>query len=133
MAGAPAEAGTAPSDEFHAWVATCGCGWVSERILRWPRDAGQPASEGWATSEDGEPSKSVFEALASKWALHAVEQAAKNVAQAKFVLDRSVLWAREGGQTWERIGSAAGMTRQAAQSRWRATIAAEAPDSALTE
>ncbi len=61
-------------------------------------------------------------------ALTEVEAATEAAAQAKLRLDAAVALARHSRTSWAAIGSAAGMTRQSAQERWRGVAGAPAGD-----
>lgn len=52
-------------------------------------------------------------------ALDTIRTARAEIAAWTERLDQAVAYARASGQTWEKVGQAAGMTRQGAQERWR--------------
>jgi hypothetical protein len=73
----------------------------------------------------GDEPEHVEEIARQEWRRHlephkasAVSRAAAAVALHQGQLDAAVLDARRGGLSWEKIGRAAGISRQAAHERW---------------
>lgn len=99
------------------WRAECVCGWRSEKHY--------PISD--YPGEDGlaEPA-GVDDACRELWRAHlraavpalAVHDAATALERAKADLDNAVIDARVAGASWDRIGQAAGVSRQSAHERW---------------
>ena len=129
-------------DEIVAWVLRCDCASSSPDVLdtwtgdRWERVATptlEDLENGRIYVAPGDYAAGIMdrpdvEAVArSRWlaehvspheALAVIRTSCTEIAAAKRRLDEAVLYGRSAGQTWERIGQAAGMTRQSAQERW---------------
>lgn len=117
------------SDRVVSWVPECTCGWrgtIWERVteLHLADDATQ---RGWRPlGEVGDEPQHVEEFAHAEWRRHLqpldaateVSRAAKAVAEHQQRLEAAVLEARRLGLSWEKIGAAAGITRQAAHERW---------------
>lgn len=104
------------------WRSACECGW---RGPLWPR-AEWPSDDGWPPQavEEGEPGSNG--GCYRQWRAHlaealpelAVHDTARRLEEVRAELDTAVITARAAGTSWERIGDAAGMTRQSAHERW---------------
>lgn len=117
------------SDRVRWWIPQCTCGWrgsIWERVteLHWASDA---TRRGWRPLGDvGDEPQHVEESAHAEWRRHlepqeasaAVSRAAEAVAVHQRHLEEAVLEARRLGLSWERIGAAAGISRQAAHERW---------------
>jgi hypothetical protein len=112
------------------WRGMCTCGWLGPLWRRVPAEkAADPARHlvYWASPDrwdDGAPA-AVKDAIREEWKAHlpspeitGVKNAAAAARKADDALDDAVRRARQAGATWEAIGDAAGMTRQAAHGRW---------------
>jgi hypothetical protein len=119
-----------PDAEVIGWRGACTCGW---RGLMWTR-IGSAAEEDLARRRAyipsfgfSFPSATVEEAIEGEWRAHAapvmlvaaVGLAAGEYARAGERLTAAVAEARAAGSTWAEIGAAVGITRQAAQERWK--------------
>lgn len=137
---------TRPAAEAIGWRVVCDCRlgghyevtskWSSELVVRVPSSALEDEAAGriYAADEDvldvGETRhhrmfwQIWFEQhIAPMEALAAITRATAAVESAEAVLNQVVEAARSSGASWEAIGRAAGMTRQAAHGRWRALSA----------
>lgn len=134
---------TRPAAEAIGWRVVCDCRlgdqssvtntWSSELIVRVPSSALEDEAAGriYATDEDvidaGDAHHGMFwgiwdeQHIAPLEGLAAIARASAAVASAEADLSKAVGAARANGASWEAIGRAAGMTRQAAHSRWSAT------------
>lgn len=103
------------------WRAACECGWRSARILaraEWPDSDGWPPAELEDDLADG--------GCHAEWRQHLrtalpdlfIYDAARKVQEATTELHAAVIDARAAGTTWDRIGQAAGISRQSANERW---------------
>ena len=129
VAGDPDGEEQVSSDHVVAWVPECTCGWrgtIWERVteLHLADDAAQ---RGWRPlGEVGDEPPHVEEFAHAEWRRHlqphdaaaAVGRAAEAVAEHQRQLEAAVIDARRLGLSWEKIGAAVGITRQAAHERW---------------
>lgn len=60
----------------------------------------------------------LFQHVSPLEALNTISTSRAEIVAATQRLDQAVTYARAAGQTWDKIGQAAGMTRQSAQERW---------------
>lgn len=118
-----------PSDCVVSWVPQCTCGWQGttwERVteLHLADDA---TRRGWRPlGEAGDEPQHVEEFAHAEWRRHlqphdaaaAVRRAAEAVAEHQQRLEAAVREARRLGLSWEKIGAAAGISRQSAHERW---------------
>ncbi|UYY83716.1 hypothetical protein OIT41_20430 (plasmid) [Arthrobacter sp. YA7-1] len=119
-----------PDAEVIGWRGACTCGW---RGMMWIRvgsavEEDLPRRRAYIPSSGfSDPSASVEEAIEGEWRAHVmplklvdeVRAAAREYASAGERLTDSVAEAKAGGATWAEIGAAVGITRQAAQERWK--------------
>lgn len=117
------------SDRVGSWVARCTCGWrgsLWERVTEL-HEASDATRRGWRPlGEVGDEPPHVEEALHAEWRRHLqphdaaaeVRRAAAAVAEHQQHLETAVVAARRQGLSWEKIGAAAGVSRQAAHERW---------------
>jgi hypothetical protein len=116
-----------PGRQVTCWRAACECGW---RGPAWPR-AEWPSDDSWPPKEveEGEDGQG---GCYGQWAAHlrdalpdlAVHDTARRLEAARAELDTAVIDARAAGTSWERIGAAAGISRQSAHERWNGMAAA---------
>lgn len=133
---------TRPAAEAIGWRVVCDCRlgrqsdvtntWSSELVVRVPSSALEDEAAGriYATDEDvidaGDTHDRMFwriwaeQHVAPLEGLAAIARASTAVASAEVELNMAVEAARANGASWEAIGRAAGMTRQAAHGRWSA-------------
>ena len=111
-----------------AWQAACACGWLGRRWERAATIAGECSSLDAADAflPDG---STVEDAARVDWESHTdprerlarVKSAAAELEQARRRLEEAVIAARFDGRqpaSWSDIGTAAGMSKQAAHERW---------------
>lgn len=120
------------SDRVCRWVVSCTCGWRGsswERVseLHEASEAERREWREWRPRGDvGDEPQHVEETAHTEWRRHlepheaaaAISRAAEAVALHQRELDAAVLDARRRGLSWEKIGGAAGISRQAAHERW---------------
>lgn len=130
-------------DEVVGWRLRCDCAptsadsgstWTGDVWQRVPTPMLEDLDAGLIYVAPGEPAgtigerSEVGEIARARWlsihlspldALAAIRQAQENIAAEGERLNEAVAHARASGQTWQTIGNAAGMSRQAAQERWR--------------
>lgn len=137
---------TRPAAEVIGWRVVCDCRtredsstvtnrWTSSLIQRVPSKALQDIAGGklYAVDEDVPyVDDTHYEELVALWrrehvdglsGLAAISEATSRIAAAEHDLNAAAAAARAGGASWEAIGRAAGMTRQAAHGRWAPTAA----------
>lgn len=130
--GDPKQEEKVPSDRVRRWVPQCTCGWrgtIWERVTE-PGQASDAARRGWRPLGDiGDAPEHVEETAHAEWRRHlapqqavaAITAAAAAVAEHQRQLTAAVHEARRCGVSWERIGAAAGISRQSAHERWGAS------------
>lgn len=135
---------TRPAGEVTAWVICCNCSspsslrrirtWTGPVFARVPSQALESIAAGRIFAVDADVADvaerdDVETAARNLWtsehvfatdALGEIEAASGALTAAKSRLDVAVLLARGAGASWEAVGRAAGMTRQAAHGRWGA-------------
>lgn len=127
-----------PDDEVSGWRAMCACGWRGPVWVRVSTSTRTDTSKRRAFVPflgDAVPSIDVDDALRQEWKAHAgpasalseLEAAARAVERAQERLDRGVRAARKAGVSWAGVGSAVGVTRQSAHTRWSGSEKFEAP------
>ncbi|WP_208544500.1 hypothetical protein [Saccharomonospora piscinae] len=125
-----------PERSVVGWSAGCACGWRGEHVyLRsdWPdtgpSDLPPDDVEGWETGTG----------CFLEWQAH-LRQAVPELAVHDLIADAdhtrdqitaAVAHARTAGASWERIGAAAGISRQSAHERWSAATTTHAPTDTL--
>jgi len=117
------------SDQVRWWIPQCTCGWrgtIWERVTE-PELASDATRRGWRPLGDvGDAPQHVEDSAHAEWCRHlephdaaaAVRRAAEAVAEHQRHLEQAVLEARRIGLSWEKIGTAAGISRQSAHERW---------------
>lgn len=109
------------------WRAACECSW---RGPVWPR-AEWPSEDGWPPQavEEGPDGQ---DGCYGQWRAHlaealpelAVHDTARRLEEIRAELDTAVITARAAGRSWDKIGTAAGMSRQSAHERWDHLVSA---------
>ncbi|GAA2842527.1 hypothetical protein [Kribbella solani] len=112
-------------EQLAGWQAACTCGWRGER---WDRDATVQGEDGGYHPDDAflPDGRDVEDVAHDAWIEHMapyrrlgrVKDAAAAAVLSRQALDEAVRDAKTGGATWADIGEAAGMSRQAAHTRW---------------
>jgi hypothetical protein len=110
------------------WRGMCGCGWTGPLWRRVPSLAGHDLAKRQVHADPGDwadDPPEVEEAIRSEWRRHlpaqsltVVAEAATAARQAQNRLTVAVAAARADHQSWEAIGGAAGISKQAAHERW---------------
>jgi hypothetical protein len=137
LAAAKGRADVADGRTAIGWRGVCTCGWLGPLWRRVPAEtAADPARHlvYWAKPDIWAGlAGPVEDAIREEWQAHLpspalaeVKAAAVAARKAGSALDDAVRRARQDGATWEAIGNAAGMTRQAAHGRWQPVVTGEA-------
>jgi hypothetical protein len=113
------------------WRGVCTCGWAGPLFRRVPAAGQHDLARHQVHADPGlyaDAPPDVADAILAEWTAHLphetlaeVTAAAEDARKAESRLNDAVAAARAASQTWEAIGRAAGMTRQSANERWRAT------------